>query len=1085
MSLHEDYFKRLEEHEAILMRPASCIGTTKWTNRKDFIFDLNANKMVCKEINACDGLERIFLEILSNAGDNIQRSREEGVDPGIISVIIKNGTISIYNEGLGFPTGVHPDYGVRIPEAAFSELHFGSNLSDDRNRSGSGSFGVGATVTNLFSKKFIVKISDPKRKVVYRQVFENNKSKTHKFTETPYNGKKATVSVQYNADFVRFNKPKDYIYDEDTIGLFARHIMDLSFFNSIPVILNGKRYDFSEIRNYGKLYTDGKLITYEDKQNRLIIFDTLPSNFILSYVNGMVTRNHGKHVDKWVLKLKNYIDNLPKFEKYKIRLQDIRDTCSIIVSARVNNPEFIGLTKDRLGDPTPIIEEKTNKMFKISTWNMLKNLLNIKKRTKSLNIKTDGKKTKFINSKLTDKLKGAKFAGTSKSYKCVLMLTEGDSAKELALKGIGEKEKDYFGAFPLRGKFINTSKSKVEKLEKNNEFLALKQILGLKEGKDYSIEKEYKTLRYGGVRLMSDQDNDGFHINALIINMFRDRYPSLLKRGYVQIMLTPIIRCLKGKQCKKFYHLEDYEKWSAKIQDQSVGWKIEYYKGLAQTSDKDICEEFKKPTILKLEFDGDSEMYLSNAFDNGKAQERRMWILNKLNGKLPTHKKGCISYYMNRYFIGYSIADVRRSLPSKFDGLKRSQRQVLYGCMKKKNTLLKVTQLSGFVSDITHYHHGEDSLHNTIIKMAQKHIGSNNIPILYGKGQFGTREGGKPPQPRYVKVHLGKLTEYIFLPEDNVILEYRNEDGYKVEPKCYYPIIPIHMANGCVGIGTGNSIDLPSYNPITIIDWILNWILKYKGGDYEFPELSPYYNNYKGKINKKTINKVKKWVSYGEFEMGDDVDEVIITELPATTTIDQYKKKLNKMMLNGSIKQWKDISYANKEKSDIIPQIIITGIKNPTIKKLGLQSTISESNISVLDEQERVVQFTLLEMIDDFCKTRLAKYVERKNKIIDVMETDIKILLLKKAFLEEVSNEKFKIQGKEPNILQEEMRKKGYPLDFLKSSLASITVSKLKNLGNKIKDTQDRLTEYKEKEPIDIWVNDLNFLKSKISTVKL
>ena len=316
--------------------------------------------------------------------------------------------------------------------------------------------------------------------------------------------------------------------------------------------------------------------------------------------------------------------------------------------------------------------------------------------------------------------------------------------------------------------------------------------------------------------------------------------------------------------------------------------------------------------------------------------------------------------------------------------------------------------------------------------------------------------------------------------EDEVLLNQLEEENFLVEPEFYYPIVPIHMINGCVGIGTGNSIDLPSYNPRIITEWIRCWIRNKKGEEYEYPELEPFFNGFKGRVSKKTVNKKKRWITTGEFEQVDFKDDVIVRDLPATMTIDNYKKKLNKMMEKGEIKQWKDISYPTKDKSDIIPQIYISGIKNPTIKKLKLQKVISDTNINLLDEYGRVQNFTIVSLIEDFCCTRHKKYIERKEKITKLMKKEIKYLELKISYITKVKDDKFIIKNKTNEILHEEMKQNGYPLEFLKMPLSSITEAGINRLLKKIQDNKENLEKYENMDALDIWMLELDEFETKI-----
>ncbi len=208
-----------------------------------------------------------------------------------------------------------------------------------------------------------------------------------------------------------------------------------------------------------------------------------------------------------------------------------------------------------------------------------------------------------------------------------------------------------------------------------------------------------------------------------------------------------------------------------------------------------------------------------------------------------------ISDFLNLEMIKFSIDDCLRSIPNVFDGLKQSQRKILHAINMKGNQKLKVSQLSGFVSEKTNYHHGEECLNQTIIKMAQNFVGSNNINLLEPEGQMGSRValGKDAASPRYIFTSKGKYNDIIFKPEDNSILDYINDDGDIVEPEYFLPIIPMILCNGITAIGTGWSSNIPSYHPYELKNLCLAYI---NGNLKELSEnISPFYKGFKGKIN--------------------------------------------------------------------------------------------------------------------------------------------------------------------------------------------------------------------------------------------
>ena len=286
------------------------------------------------------------------------------------------------------------------------------------------------------------------------------------------------------------------------------------------------------------------------------------------------------------------------------------------------------------------------------------------------------------------------------------------------------------------------------------------------------------------------------------------------------------------------------------------------------------------------------------AFRKERANNRKTWMNNYNEESLPTDPNDeHITYedYINKDLIMFSLATVRRAIPSVVDGLKPSQRKVLFGCFKRNLVKeIKVAQLAGYVSEHSGYHHGEMSLMGTIIGMAQNYLGSNNMNLLVPQGQFGTRiQGGNDhASPRYIFTYLNQITKMLFSDLDKPLLDYLEDDGDQVEPEYYVPILPTVLINGCNGIATGWSTSVPCYNPIDI-----GKLMECKLTEKPYPEIMPYYQGFKG-----TIHKVKEgqYISKGCYERLN-ASTIIITELPIGTWTEKYIDFLNSLLPESTI----------------------------------------------------------------------------------------------------------------------------------------------------------------------------------------
>ena len=403
----------------------------------------------------------------------------------------------------------------------------------------------------------------------------------------------------------------------------------------------------------------------------------------------------------------------------------MKNTFNVFVKATLENPTFSSQVKSECTSKSQEFGSKfeppKNFIKNVLKTGIQDELLALSKFKEMKELKkTDGSR----KSKITGipKLDDANKAGTAQSGKCTLIVTEGDSAKTLAVAGLSVVGRDHYGVFPLRGKCKNVRDASVTQLTSNQEFNDLKKILGLQQGKEYT---DVSDLRYGRLMIMTDADNDGSHIKGLILNMIHHFWPSLLKLNFVVSMVTPIIKATKGSETKSFYTDSSFRMWYG---NGKPGWKIKYYKGLGTSTSKEAREYFKQIQQLTVKFEMDkmSDESIILAFDKKKADARKEWLLrntaknpNELEVPYGSIKSLGITNFIHKDLVNFSLADLKRSIAHVADGLKPSQRKVIYSCFKKNlKDEMKVAQLAAYVAETSAYHHGEVSLADTIVKLA-------------------------------------------------------------------------------------------------------------------------------------------------------------------------------------------------------------------------------------------------------------------------------------------------------------------------------------------------------------------------------
>lgn len=821
----------------------STVGSIERVTQNMWI--LQGEDVVQKEIEFTPGLFKIYDEILVNAADNKQRNSDT-MDKMEITVDAENNLISVLNNGKGLPVQWHTEAKCYVPTLVFGRLLTGSNFDDAEKKTTGGRNGYGAKLANIFSTEFIIECGDSNEEKIFRQRFTNNMREN----EEPVI-KKMTASQKKKGDYVKVSFKPDLAkfkmdrLDEDTVQLLSKRAYDiagsLAFIpgKKLTVSLNGKKLPIKKFDNYLKLYKGlENPIAYEVVEGRWEVGVGAADGGTMeqvSFVNAICTSKGGEHVNYIADQVaKRLVEIVNKKNKggAAIKAAQVKNHISIFVNCLIDNPtfdsqtkEFLTTKKSKFGSKCELSAAFLKKIEKSDVVTKILNFAKFKEREK-LGRKGGKKVNKLTGIK---KLDDANKAGTKDGKDCTLILTEGDSAKSLAMSGISVVGRDYYGVFPLKGKPLNVRDATSQQVMKNEEISNLVNILGLKYNQVYD-EKNIKELRYGHLMIMADQDHDGSHIKGLIINFLHHFWPSLLDvPGFLTQFITPIIKASKGKQTKTFFTLPEYNSWKESTGNDAKGWKIKYYKGLGTSTSAEAKEYFSQIETHEIQFntissdvvdvDSDGEMDLDSAvpdnassgndliemvFSKNKVEERKTWLNNIKPDTYLDYSEAQVegvsySTFVNSEFILFSQADNIRSIPHILDGFKPSQRKVLFGCfLRNLKSEMKVAQLCGYVGEKSAYHHGEASLQGTIVNMAQDFVGSNNINLLTPSGQFGTRRmGGKDnASARYIFTKLEQITRMIFHPDDDELLNYLNDDGQSIEPVSYMPVIPMILVNG-------------------------------------------------------------------------------------------------------------------------------------------------------------------------------------------------------------------------------------------------------------------------------------------------
>ena len=1119
-----DKYIKMDPVEHVLKRSGMYVGSMEMDEFNTYILD-NDKIMVKNNIKYVPGLYKIYDELLVNILDHIMRIKIDKFDNPVknikINVDVLDNRIEVYNDGDGIDIEIHPDHKIYIPELIFGNMLTSTNYDENEEKVIGGMNGIGSKACNIFSKKFIIETVDANKKLKYYQEFEDNMSiknepKIKSYSKYPY------TKITFYPDLSRFNITK---IGNHLFKLMEKRVYDLCALTNddIGVYFNNKKININNFQEYAKLYLnnhDSKDILYEKINDRceiIVSYNDKTANMEqVSFVNGIWTLKGGKHVDNIANQIiKNISEMIVKKNKdiSTIKPSHIRDNLIVFIKSTVVNPAFDSQTKDFLTTPIAKFGSKFNlsKQFynKLYATKLTENIIELSNLylNKSLK-KTDGKKKNQLRG--IPKLDDAIWAGTNKSSDCTLILTEGDSAKSMAIAGLSVVGRERYGVFPLKGKLLNVLDINDNKIVNNEEISNLKKIIGLETSRKY---KDVKPLRYGKIMVMTDQDVDGSHIKGLLFNLFNSMWQSLIQiDGFMNSMLTPIIKVTKKNNknnIKEFYTLTDYENW--KKENTISKWNIKYYKGLGTSTEKEAKEYFKDLKNIEYIWDEDnSKEKLDLAFNKKRADDRKQWLYSyKKQDILDYSKDNKVTYenFIDKDLIHFSVYDTRRSIPSFCDGLKISTRKILYSCFKRNLVKeIRVAQLAGYVSENANYHHGEKSLQDAIIGMAQNYVGSNNINLLMPNGQFGTRlQGGKDAaSPRYIHTELNSLALSIFKKDDLPILNYINDDGYIIEPEFYVPIIPTVLINGIIGIGTGFSCNIPCYNPQEIIKIYKN-LLKSDNLEESFKkikDIEPYYSGHLGSI----IKNGNKYISKGNFKRVS-ATQIEITELPVGTWTQDYKEFLEKCLDNNKFKL-KDYEGHYTENNVRFILHFESGAVNDLLKmdkdgiltkfekdfKMTTSKLLSTTNMHMFNEKGTITKMkNVTEIITLFYNFRLEWYQKRKDYIIDKLNNELIYLDSKIKFIIDIIEDRLKINNRKKSDIEEYLEKNEYPkkknendakskenYDYLiKMSIWNLTYEKKEELLKELNNKKDMLSDIEKKTIQSMWLEDLEVFETE------
>ena len=1160
----EQTYQKLSQLEHILLRPDTYVGSIEKQQQSVWVLKEEGNNLMntddgedhgslafeYKDIEFVPGLYKIFDEILVNACDH--SVRDSSMDTLRVDLDAESGSIRVFNSGKGIPVEVHKGEGVHVPELIFGHLLTSSNYDDGEKKLTGGRNGYGSKLTNIFSEEFVIETCDgsgsQKR---YRQTFTNNMKSIGKPVITKCGKKENWTCVSFKPDLKKFGLGS--LKETETMLLMKKRVVDAAGClakRKVKVFLNGSQLPIKNFQDYVNLYIgkanqEGSLPrVYEKVNDRWEICASVATEAQfnqVSFVNSICTLKGGTHANMVADGLAKKLLNTKSLKKHKkLKPAHVKNHIWVFVNAMIENPSFDSQTKEFLtlkasafGSKCEISDTFMKKFEKTGVVDNILNWANYKE-SKQLK-KQDGSKKNRLTG--IPKLDDANDAGGRNSQHCTLILTEGDSAKALAVSGLSVVGRDRYGVFPLRGKLLNVRDASTQQVMNNAEINYLKQILGLQHGKKY---EDTKSLRYGHLMIMTDQDHDGSHIKGLVINFLHHFFPSLFKMpGFLVEFVTPIVKATRnnGKDTRIFYTLPEYENWKLSSANEK-GWRIKYYKGLGTSTAKEAKEYFadlnknSKKFTYSCEEDG---KLIEMVFAKKHVDDRKRWLNSFKPGTYLDHTCEEIPYsdFVNKELILFSRADLERSIPCLLDGFKPGQRKIMFSGFKRNlKSDIKVAQFAGYVSEHSAYHHGEQSLASTIVGLAQDFVGSNNINLLFPSGQFGTRlQGGKDSaSPRYIYTRLGPLARYMFREEDDRLLKYLDEDGQSIEPEWYLPVLPLVLINGADGIGTGWSTSIPNYNPRDVAANVKRYI-----SGMPMESMIPWYKGFDGQISR-VISKgssADKGESFSVSGTINIIDEktIEIVELPLRKWTQDYKDFLEGLMKPEKKDQQPFITDYKEYHTDTTVHFIVTlpeknleqAQQDGIYKKFKIQTTMSTTNMHLFSSEGLITRYnTPEEIITEFCDKRLEFYQKRKDYMLKDEEEQMKRLDNKVRFILMVVNNELTISNRKKADIESDLdgfgfdrltnSKKGkanqqqhddedsedssqstkssksgpkVSFDYLLSMpLWSLSLEKVQDLQKEYDAKKEAVRKIRGTKPTDMWLEDLDQFEDQLCIVE-